>query len=39
MHENPVKAGLIAHTKDWAFSSAAFYLAGKFVGVPIESPG
>jgi len=39
MHENPVRAGLVAHPGDWAFSSAAFYLSGKSVGVPIESPG
>lgn len=36
MHENPVRAGLVARPCDWAFSSARYYEAGRSVGVPIR---
>jgi putative transposase len=36
MHEDPVRAGLIAHPCDWAFSSARYYEQGRSVGVPIR---
>jgi len=39
MHENPVRAGLVLHSEDWAYSSARHYLSGKSVGLPIEAPG
>ena len=36
MHENPVRAGLVAQPCDWAFSSARYYEQGRSVGVPIS---
>ncbi len=36
MHENPVRAGLVACPCDWAFSSARYYEQGRSVGVPIR---
>ena len=36
MHENPVRAGLVARPCDWPFSSARFYEQGRSVGVPIR---
>ena len=36
MHENPVRAGLVAHPCDWAFSSARYCELGQSVGVPIR---
>ena len=36
MHENPVRAGLVADPCDWAFSSARYYAQGRSVGVPIR---
>ena len=36
MHENPVRAGLVAQPCDWAFSSARYYEQGRSVGVPIR---
>jgi putative transposase len=36
MHENPVRAGLVAKAVDWRWSSARWYLAGKTVGVPVR---
>jgi REP-associated tyrosine transposase len=36
MHENPVRAGLVAQSCDWAFSSARYYEQGRSVGVPIR---
>ena len=36
MHENPVRAGLVARPCDWAFSSARFYELGRSVGVPVR---
>ncbi|NLE39204.1 MAG: hypothetical protein GX621_14370 [Pirellulaceae bacterium] len=36
MHENPVKTGLVAHAKDWRWSSARWYACRKSVGVPIR---
>lgn len=35
MHENPVRAGLVARTVDWPWSSARWYEDGRSVGVPI----
>ncbi len=35
MHENPVRAGLVARAVDWPWSSARWYLRGQSVGVPI----
>jgi putative transposase len=35
MHENPVRAGLVARAVDWPWSSARWYLNGQSVGVPI----
>ena len=35
MHENPVRAGLVARPCDWPFSSARYYEQGRSVGVPI----
>ena len=35
IHENPVRAGLVARPCDWAFSSARYYEQGRSVGVPI----
>jgi putative transposase len=36
MHENPVRAGLVAEPCQWAFSSARHYEQGRSVGVPIR---
>ena len=36
MHDNPVRAGLVARPCDWAFSSARHYELGRSVGVPIR---
>jgi len=36
MHENPVRAGLVAKACDWVFSSARYYEQGRSVGVPIR---
>ena len=36
MHENPVRAGLVAQPCDWVFSSARYYEQGRSVGVPIR---
>jgi putative transposase len=36
MHENPVRAGLVAQPGDWTFSSARYYEQGSSVGVPIR---
>ena len=36
MHENPVRAGLVARPCDWAFSSARHYEERRSVGVPIR---
>jgi len=36
MHENPVRAGLVARPRDWPFSSARYYEQGQSVGVPIR---
>ncbi len=36
MHENPVRAGLVADPCDWAFSSARYYAQGRSVGVPVR---
>jgi len=36
MHENPVRAGLVAQACDWAFSSARYYEQRRSVGVPIR---
>lgn len=36
MHENPVRAGLVAKPCDWAYSSARYYEQGRSVGVPIR---
>ncbi len=36
MHENPVRAGLVARSCDWAFSSARHYEQGRSVGVPLR---
>jgi putative transposase len=35
MHQNPVRAGLVAHPCDWAWSSARYYEQGLVVGVPV----
>jgi putative transposase len=36
MHMNPVRAGLVARSGDWRWSSAAYYESGADVGIPIE---
>lgn len=36
MHENPVRAGLVAATTDWKWSSARWYEWHRSVGVPIQ---
>ena len=36
MHENPVRAGLVAKPCDWSYSSARFYEQSRSVGVPIQ---
>ena len=36
MHENPVRAGLVARPCDWRFSSARWYEERRRVGVPIR---
>jgi putative transposase len=38
LHENPVRAGLVARGVDWPWSSARWYELGKSVGVPIRWP-
>ncbi len=35
MHENPVRAGLVARAVDWPWSSARWYIEAQSVGVPI----
>jgi putative transposase len=35
MHEDPVRAGLVARPVDWPWSSARWYEDGRSVGVPI----
>jgi putative transposase len=35
MHQNPVKAGLVAMPCDWPWSSARYYESGRPVGVPV----
>jgi putative transposase len=35
MHQNPVRAGLVARACDWRWSSARYYEDGKSVGVPV----
>jgi putative transposase len=35
MHQNPVRAGLVALPCDWPWSSARFYEQGRSVGVPV----
>ncbi len=35
MHQNPVRAGLVARACDWRWSSARFYEQGRSVGVPV----
>lgn len=36
MHDNPVRAGLVARPCDWRFSSARWYETRQSVGVPIR---
>jgi putative transposase len=36
MHDNPVRAGLVAHPCDWPYSSARYYEQRRSVGVPIH---
>jgi len=36
MHENPVRAGLVARPCDWRFSSAGWYEERRTVGVPLR---
>ena len=36
MHENPVRAGLVARPVDWPWSSARWYVVGRSVGVRID---
>lgn len=36
MHQNPVRAGLVARAIDWPWGSARFYELGENVGVPIS---
>jgi putative transposase len=36
MHENPVRAGLVARAIDWPWSSARYYALGRSVGLPIR---
>ena len=38
MHNNPIKAGLVAESNDWAFSSVRYHELKKPVGVPITDP-
>lgn len=35
LHQNPVKAGLVARAVDWRWSSARWYILHRSVGVPI----
>ena len=35
MHQNPVRAGLVAKPEDWPWSSAGYYATGRSVGVPV----
>ena len=39
MHQNPVRAGMVAHAEDWEYSSARFYIQKRSVGLPIHLPG
>ena len=36
MHENFMRAGLVAQPCDWEFSSARYYEQGRSVGLPIR---
>jgi putative transposase len=36
MHLNPVRAGLVARSSEWRWSSASFYEGGNDVGIPLE---
>ena len=36
MHLNPARAGLVARTVDWRWSSATYYESGQDVGIPLE---
>ena len=38
MHQNPVRAGLVARPRDWPWSSARYYETGASVGVPVRWP-
>lgn len=38
IHQNPVRQGLVPRAEDWMWSSAAWYIKGRSVGVKIE-PG
>lgn len=35
MHQNPVRAGLVARPSEWPWSSARYYEQGRSVGVPV----
>ncbi|WP_391731832.1 transposase [Tautonia sociabilis] len=35
LHQNPVRAGLVAHPCDWPWSSARYDEQGRSVGVPV----
>ena len=35
VHQNPVRAGLVARPEDWRWSSAGYYATGRSVGVPV----
>ena len=37
MHENPLRAGLVAKSTDWKWSSARWYKLRRSVGVPLQS--
>jgi putative transposase len=37
VHNNPVKAGLVAKVEDWKHGSARWYLLGEQVGIEIAS--
>jgi putative transposase len=36
IHENPVRAGLVARAVDWRWSSARWYFEQRSVGVPLH---
>lgn len=38
MHDNPVRAGLVAQSIDWPWSSARYWFLRKPVGLPIRRP-